>query len=159
MKKALFFTIFAILSASGSDANSAKNSANDAGINLVKSLYSKNVYFGDRKNILSASFKSALMQDEASTAEGEVGCLDYDPVIAGQDVCDDAKYDFELGQRDTIVVTQTCPYGTQTIIYKLVRSGGDYKIDDIYNQDPSGGKAFSVKNQILNCLNQSKEHQ
>lgn len=159
MKKALFFTIFAILSASGSDANSAKNSADDARINLVKSLYSKNVYFGDRKNILSASFKSALMQDEASTAEGEVGCLDYDPVIAGQDVCDDAKYDFELAERDTVVVTQTCPYDAQTIIYKLVRSGGDYKIDDIYNQDPSGGRAFSVKNQILNCLNQSKEHQ
>ena len=159
MKKALFFTICAILSASGSDANSTKNSANDAGINLVKSLYSKNVYFGDRKNILSASFKSALMQDEASTAEGEVGCLDYDPVIAGQDVCDDAKYDFELAERDTVVATQTCPYGTQTIIYKLVRSGGDYKIDDIYNQDPSSGRAFSVKNQILNCLNQSKEHQ
>lgn len=159
MKKALFFTICAILSASGSDANSAKNSANDARINLVKSLYSKNVYFGDHKNILSASFKSALMQDEASTTEGEVGCLDYDPVIAGQDVCDDAKYDFELGQRDTVVVTQTCPYGAQTIIYKLVRRGGDYKIDDIYDQDPSGGRAFSVKNQILNCLNQSKEHQ
>ena len=158
MKKALFFTICAILSASSSDTNSAKNSANDAEINLVKSLYSKNVYFGDRKNILSASFKSALMQDEASTGEGEVGCLDYDPVIAGQDVCDDAKYDFELGQRDTIVVTQTCPYGTQTIIYKLVRSGGDYKIDDIYNQNPDGGRAFSVKNQILNCLNQSKEN-
>ena len=158
MKKALFFTICAILSASSSDTNSAKNSANDAGINLVKSLYSKNVYFGDHKNILSASFKSALMQDEASTGEGEVGCLDYDPVIAGQDVCDDAKYDFELGQRDTIVVTQTCPYGTQTIIYKLVRSGGDYKIDDIYNQNPDGGRAFSVKNQILNCLNQSKEN-
>ena len=159
MKKALFFIICAILSASGSDANSAKNSADDARINLVKSLYSKNVYFGDRKNILSASFKSALMQDEASTAEGEVGCLDYDPVIAGQDVCDDAKYDFELAERDTVVVTQTCPYDAQTIIYKLVRSGGDYKIDDIYNQDPSGGRAFSVKNQILNCLNQSKEHQ
>ena len=159
MKKALFFTICAILSASGSDANSAKNSANDARINLVKSLYSKNVYFSDHKNILSASFKSALMQDEASTAEGEVGCLDYDPVIAGQDVCDDAKYDFELVERDTVVVTQTCPYGTQTIIYKLVRSGDDYKIDDIYNQNPSGGRAFSVKNQILNCLNQSKEHQ
>ena len=158
MKKALFFTICAILSASGSDANSAKNSANDAGINLVKSLYSKNVYFGDRKNILSASFKSALMQDEASTGEGEVGCLDYDPVIAGHDVCDDAKYDFELGGSDTIVVTQTYPYGTQTIIYKLVRSGGDYKIDDIYNQNPSDSRAFSVKNQILNCLNQSKEN-
>ncbi|WP_298704958.1 hypothetical protein [uncultured Campylobacter sp.] len=159
MKKALFFTICAILSASSSDTNSAKNSANDARINLVKSLYSKNVYFSDHKNILSASFKSALMQDEASAGEGEVGCLDYDPVIAGQDVCDDAKYDFELGQRDTVVVTQTCPYGTQTIIYKLVRSGGDYKIDDIYNQNPDGGRAFSVKNQILNCLNQSKEHQ
>lgn len=159
MKKALFFTICAILSASGTDTNSAKNSANDARINLVKSLYSKNVYFGDRKNILSASFRSVLMQDEASAGEGEVGCLDYDPVIGGQDVCDDAKYYFELGQRDTVVVTQTCPYGTQTIIYKLVRSGGDYKIDDIYNQDPSSGRAFSVKNQILNCLNQSKEHQ
>lgn len=159
MKKALFFTICAILSASGTDTNSAKNSANDARINLVKSLYSKNVYFGDRKNILSASFRSVLMQDEASAGEGEVGCLDYDPVIGGQDVCDDAKYYFELGQRDTVVVTQTCPHGAQTIIYKLVRSGGDYKIDDIYNQDPSSGRAFSVKNQILNCLNQSKEHQ
>ncbi|WP_298099966.1 hypothetical protein [uncultured Campylobacter sp.] len=159
MKKALFFIICAILSASGSDANSAKNSADDARISLVKSLYIKNTYFGDHKNALSASFKSALMQDEASAGEGEVGCLDYDPVIAGQDVCDDAKYDFELGQRDTVVVTQTCPYGTQTIIYKLVRSGDDYKIDDIYNQNPSDSRAFSVKNQILNCLNQSKEHQ
>ena len=144
MKKALFFTIFAILSTSGSDANSAKNSADDARISLVKSLYSKNIYFGDRKNILSASFRSVLMQDEASAGEGEVGCLDYDPIIGGQDVCDDAKYDFELGQRDTVVVTQTCPYGAQTIIY---------------DQDPSSGRAFSVKNQILNCLNQSKEHQ
>ena len=134
MKKALFFTIFAILSASGSDANNAKNSADDARISLVKSLYIKDTYFGDHKNALSASFKSVLMQD-------------------------DAKYDFELGQRDTVVVTQTCPYGAQTIIYKLVRSGGDYKIDDIYDQDPSSGRAFSVKNQILNCLNQSKEHQ
>nr|WP_314234356.1 hypothetical protein [uncultured Campylobacter sp.] len=159
MKKALFFTIFAILSASGSDANSAKNSADDARISLVKSLYIKDTYFGDHKNVLSASFKSALMQDEASAGEGEVGCLDYDPIIGGQDVCDDAKYDFELGQRDTVVVTQTCPYGTQTIIYKLVRSGDDYKIDDIYNQNPSDSRAFSVKNQILNCLNQSKEHQ
>jgi len=159
VKKALFFIICAILSASGSDANSAKNSTDDARISLVKSLYIKNTYFGDHKNALSASFKSALMQDEASAGEGEVGCLDYDPVIAGQDVCDDAKYDFELGQRDTVVVTQTCPYGTQTIIYKLVRSGDDYKIDDIYNQNPSDSRAFSVKNQILNCLNQSKEHQ
>ena len=152
MKKALFFTIFAILSASGSDANSAKNSADDARISLVKSLYIKGTYFGDHKNALSASFRSVLMQDEASTAEGEVGCLDYDPVIAGQDVCDDAKYDFELAERDTVVATQTCPYGTQTIIYKLVRSGGDYKIDDIYNQNPNDSRAFSVKNQILNCL-------
>ena len=159
MKKALFFTICAILSASGGDANSAKNSADDARISLVKSLYIKDTYFGDHKNALSASFRSVLMQDEASAGEGEVGCLDYDPIIGGQDVCDDAKYDFELGQRDTVVVTQTCPYGAQTIIYKLVRSGGDYKIDDIYDQDPSGGRAFSVKNQILNCLNQSKEHQ
>ncbi|WP_298062710.1 hypothetical protein [uncultured Campylobacter sp.] len=159
MKKALFFTICAILSASSSDTNSAKNSANDARISLVKSLYIKDTYFGDHKNVLSASFKSALMQDEASAGEGEVGCLDYDPIIGGQDVCDDAKYDFELGQRDTVVVTQTCPYGTQTIIYKLVRSGDDYKIDDIYNQNPSDSRAFSVKNQILNCLNQSKEHQ
>lgn len=159
MKKALFFIICAILSASGGDANSAKNSADDARISLVKSLYIKDTYFGDHKNALSASFKSALMQDEASAGEGEVGCLNYDPVIGGQDVCDDAKYDFELGQRDTVVVTQTCPYGAQTIIYKLVRRGRDYKIDDIYDQDPSSGRDFSVKNQILNCLNQSKEHQ
>ena len=77
MKKALFFTIFAILSASGSDANSAKNSADDVRISLVKSLYIKDTYFGDHKNALSASFRSVLMQDEASAGEGEVGCLDY----------------------------------------------------------------------------------
>ena len=151
MKKAIFFTICAILSASGTDST-----ASYAKISLVKSLYGKNVYFGDHKNALSASFKSALMQDEASVGEGEVGCLDYDPIIGGQDVCDDAKYDFQLGQQDTVVVTQICSYGTQTIIYKLIHSGGDYKIDDIYNQNSSDGRAFSVKNKILNCLNQGK---
>lgn len=91
------------------------------------SLYSD--YFSDNLNGL-------LKADQASVEPGEVGALDFDPVIAGQDgVPSEVAVGEPIVIDDTAELEVTFTNGEPvTLYYSLVKEHGGWKVDDIANQ-------------------------
>ena len=91
-------------------------------------------FFSDRLNGLYAA-------DEAKTPEGEIGALDFDPVIAGQDF---KITDLQIGKAritgDAASVTVNFDNMDEPVVlsYSLVEENGGWKVDDI----ESRGKDF-----------------
>ncbi|MGO6907799.1 DUF3828 domain-containing protein, partial [Rhizobium ruizarguesonis] len=86
-------------------------------------------FFSDHLNEL-------LQTDLDNTPEGDVGAIDFDPVIAGQD---GAASDVRIGQPillgDKAEVEVEFENGEEvTLFYTLVREHGGWKVDDIANQ-------------------------
>ncbi|MDA3054043.1 MULTISPECIES: hypothetical protein [unclassified Campylobacter] len=126
-------------------------------IETVKKIYQNQENFDKIcGEICTNSLKIAFLKDE-EFANGEIGCLDYDPTISGQDICDNPEYKFEILKFGDVEVEQICKGWTpesQKIIYKLECGEDDCKISDIYNTANYEGKdeTFSVKEMIYDCL-------
>jgi hypothetical protein len=88
-------------------------------------------FFSDRLNALYAA-------DEEATPEGEVGALDFDPVIAGQDF---KITDLEIGTPaieggTAQVLVGFDNMGEKVVLdYSLVQESDGWKIDDIERKD------------------------
>ncbi len=109
---------------------------------LLEALYSDGVanadsdgsspysdYFSDHLNAL-------FQADRDNTPHGEVGALDFDPVISGQD---GTPTQVQIGQPilldDKAELEVTFRNGEKvTLYYTLVREHGGWKVDDIANQ-------------------------
>ncbi|GGD41133.1 DUF3828 domain-containing protein [Aureimonas glaciei] len=91
----------------------------------------------DQSAFFSDSLNALYAKDAAATPDGEMGVLDFDPVIAGQDYAisklvietpdisgDSAKVTVRFDNFDM----------PQTLFYSLVREQGGWKVDDIENK-------------------------
>ena len=92
---------------------------------------------GDTSDVtpfLSGSLASLYAKDAANTPDGEVGVLDFDPVIAGQDYAitklqiDDPTI---TGDKATATVHFENFDEKQELDYVLVKENGGWKVDDI----------------------------
>lgn len=93
----------------------------------------------DYQPYLSASLRALYDEDRARTAEGEIGAIDFDPIIAGQDF--DIS-DLRIGTPDIdgneaeVVVTFNNMGERITLDYDLVREKGSWLVDNIENETP-----------------------
>ncbi|MBY5333178.1 DUF3828 domain-containing protein [Rhizobium leguminosarum] len=109
---------------------------------LLKALYSYDTDNSDAEapspysTFFSDHLNKLLQTDLDNTPEGNVGAIDFDPVIAGQD---GAASDVRIGQPilldDKAEVEVEFENGEEvTLFYTLVREHGGWKVDDIANQ-------------------------
>ena len=109
---------------------------------LLKALYSYDTDNSDAEapspysSFFSDHLNKLLQTDLDNTPEGDVGAIDFDPVIAGQD---GAASDVRIGQPilldDKAEVEVQFENGEEvTLFYTLVREHGGWKVDDIANQ-------------------------
>ncbi|WP_064713684.1 DUF3828 domain-containing protein [Rhizobium bangladeshense] len=109
---------------------------------LLKALYS---YDTDRSDaeapspysiFFSDHLNELLQADLDNTPEGDVGAIDFDPVVAGQD---GTASNVRIGQ--PVLLDNKAEVEVQfengeevTLFYRLVREHGGWKVDDIANQ-------------------------
>ncbi|AUW43147.1 DUF3828 domain-containing protein [Rhizobium leguminosarum] len=105
---------------------------------LLKALYSYDTDNSDAEapSPYSTFFSDHLNKLLQTDLEGDVGAIDFDPVIAGQD---GAASDVRIGQpillNDKAEVEVQFENGEEvTLFYTLVREHGGWKVDDIANQ-------------------------
>ncbi|NZD62121.1 DUF3828 domain-containing protein [Rhizobium sp. WYCCWR 11290] len=109
---------------------------------LLKALYRYDTDNSDAEapspysTFFSDHLNELLQTDLDNTPEGDVGAIDFDPVIAGQD---GAASDVRIGQPilldDKAEVEVEFENGEEvTLFYTLVREHGGWKVDDIANQ-------------------------
>ena len=148
MKKILCF-IIAIMGFVNAQNN------DDIKINVVKNFYNNSDLSENAKKFGTASFKTAISDSEATV------CLNFDPVVSGQEICDKPKYDFKAIGSDEVEVTQTCDYGgdnpldIKTIVYALKCKQNECKVDDIFNfiENYNGTKEkSSTKEYLFECI-------
>lgn len=91
--------------------------------------------FPDNENSFRSDALNALFEaDEERTAPGELGALDFDPYINGQDY---QISDLEIGEpaiegdRATVLVTFDNFDQPNEITYDLVNEHGGWRIDDV----------------------------
>lgn len=94
----------------------------------------------------SRSLNELLQNDADATPEGEVGAIDFDPVISGQD--GEAKNvemspPILMDDRAELEVSFRNGDEAVTLYYTLVREGKGWKVDDIANQQ--GENPWSVR--------------
>jgi len=100
---------------------------------------------------LQSAGLNGLMEQDRKDAEGEIGRLDFDPYIGGQDF---SLSDFEVGDVDILGVTARITvtfknFGSiQTNIFSLVLEPDGWKIDDVANLEADGDVNYSLR-QIL----------
>ncbi|BDA86720.1 hypothetical protein Sa4125_42620 [Aureimonas sp. SA4125] len=104
---------------------------------LLTALYAPYIADGDTSDLtpfFSDRLNGLYAEDAAKTPVGEIGSLDFDPVIAGQDY---AISKLQIGapkiQGDTAGVTVRFDnFDTeQELFYTLVKEKGGWKVDDI----------------------------
>ncbi|TDK36741.1 DUF3828 domain-containing protein [Rhizobium deserti] len=86
----------------------------------------------------SRGLKKLFQKDRDATGEGEVGAVDFDPVISGQDgEAKGIKLSPPILTGDRAELEVYFRNGTEkvTLYYTLVREGGGWKVDDIANQE------------------------
>ncbi|MGR9239664.1 DUF3828 domain-containing protein [Rhizobium leguminosarum] len=109
---------------------------------LLKALYSYDTDNSDAEApspysaFFSDHLNELLQTDLDNTPDGDVGAIDFDPVIAGQD---GAASDVRIGEPilldDKAEVEVQFENGEEvTLFYTLVREHGGWKVDDIANQ-------------------------
>jgi hypothetical protein len=110
---------------------------------LIKALYAYDTSETDEnaaspyQPFFSRGLNRLFQKDRDATPEGEVGALDFDPVISGQD--GEAKGvklspPILLGDRAELEVSFRNGSEKVTLYYTLVRESGGWKVDDIANQ-------------------------
>ncbi|OAM26619.1 MULTISPECIES: DUF3828 domain-containing protein [Eikenella] len=129
---------------------------------LVRSLYAPyqngNALNAHPERHFSADLKAVYQEDQRHTPEGEVGCIDYDPVIAGQD-WDRGSLKRTLEIRPLAngrieAVFQQFPGDTSATQVQFVlqcRPNGRCLIDDIYTATP-GNRLVSFKRSVRRCM-------
>lgn len=107
---------------------------------LLTALYAPYLQDGDTSDqteFFSDALNALYAKDAAATPDGEMGVLDFDPVIAGQD------YAISKLVIDTPDITGDSAEVTvrfdnfdmpQELFYRLVREQGGWKVDDIENK-------------------------
>lgn len=108
---------------------------------LLQALYSFDAASSDDSPSPYSAFFSdhlnkILQADLDNTAEGDVGAIDFDPVIAGQD---GEASDLRIGQPILLngraeVEVQFRNGENVTLYYRLVKEHGGWKVEDIANQ-------------------------
>lgn len=114
----------------------------DDPVALIQNLYAP--YLRDEipdfpRNQLSPTLRQLLEAAEARTPEGDIGPLDFDPFVNGQDF---GLTDFSVEATDqngddaTVVATFKNFDTPQRIVFTLIRRADGWKIDDVESQSP-----------------------
>ena len=84
----------------------------------------------------SKSLLALFQKDRDNTPEGDMGALDFDPVIAGQDgAASNVTAGVPIVIDDTAELEVDFTNGEPVrLYYTLVREGGGWKVNDIANQ-------------------------
>lgn len=109
---------------------------------LIGAFYAP--YFSEEFSDDDSAFRSEALQalydaDAEATPEGEIGALDFDPYISGQDW---DLTDFEIGAAQVEGNSATVPvtfknFGAPvTLSYELVQEDGGWKINDMASTTP-----------------------
>ncbi|KAA0699430.1 DUF3828 domain-containing protein [Neorhizobium sp. P12A] len=122
---------------------------------LLKALYSNQGKSTDGPTPYAPYFSdhlNGLFQDDLKkTQPGDVGAIDFDPVIAGQD---GKATHVKIGKPDVDgdnakVVVNFENGGPVTLYYTLVREHGGWKVDDI--ADKAGDNSWSLGDIFANA--------
>ena len=112
---------------------------------LLKALYAFSLHSEDGdpdapslySGFFSDHLNGLIKADRDKTPEGEIGALDFDPVIAGQD---GQPSDLKIGQplildNSAEVEVEFINFEPVKLHYTLVKQGGGWKVGDIAKQD------------------------
>ena len=101
----------------------------------------------------SAELKALLAKDE-QLAGDEIGCLDYDFVIQGQDYdAESIKKTLKIKALDKeSVVAKFTNFDPTTVIYKFACTENQCEITDLLEEDQETHKPKSFKEGLANCL-------
>lgn len=101
----------------------------------------------------SAELKALLAKDE-QLAGDEIGCLDYDFVIQGQDYdAESIKKTLKIKALDKeSVEAKFTNFDPTTVIYKFACSENQCEITDLLEEDQETHKPKSFKEGLANCL-------
>lgn len=101
----------------------------------------------------SAELKALLAKDE-QLAGDEIGCLDYDFVIQGQDYdAESIKKTLKIKALDKeSVEAKFTNFDPTTVIYKFACTENQCEITDLLEEDQETRKPKSFKEGLANCL-------
>ena len=101
----------------------------------------------------SAELKALLAKDE-QLAGDEIGCLDYDFVIQGQDYdAESIKKTLKIKALDKeSVEAKFTNFDPTTVIYKFACTENQCEITDLLEEDQETHKPKSFKEGLTNCL-------
>ena len=101
----------------------------------------------------SAELKALLAKDE-QLAGDEIGCIDYDFVIQGQDYdAESIKKTLKIKALDKeSVEAKFTNFDPTTVIYKFACSENQCEITDLLEEDQETHKPKSFKEGLANCL-------
>lgn len=111
---------------------------------LIKALYAYDTAGSDEdapspySPFLSRGLNRLFQADRDATPEGEVGAVDFDPVISGQDgEAKNVRLSPPITMDDRAELEVSFRNGSEavTLYYTLVREQGGWKVDDIANQE------------------------
>lgn len=126
----------------------------------VKSIYQ--LYFTDggdgfmeKPEYFTSDFRAVLKEDESNTPDGEMGCIDYDPIISGQDW--DAKALKRTLKLKVLpsgnVEASFRSFGQLTKVQYVMQCGPQKcLIDDVLVQFPDERKFSSFKKTTRQCM-------
>ena len=129
---------------------------------LIHSLYvpyqNGNTVHAHPERHFSTDLQAVYQEDKQHTAPNEVGCIDYDPIIAGQD-WDQASLNRTLNIRPLAngrieAVFQQFPgdfSATQVQFVLQCSPNGRCLVDDIYSATP-GHRLVSFKRSVRRCI-------
>ena len=131
---------------------------------LIHSLYvpyqNGNTVHAHPERHFSTDLQAVYQEDKQHTAPNEVGCIDYDPIIAGQD-WDQASLNRTLNIRPLAngrieAVFQQFPgdfSATQVQFVLQCSPNGHCLVDDIYSATP-GNRLVSFKRSVRRCISE-----
>ena len=101
----------------------------------------------------SAELKALLAKDE-QLAGDEIGCIDYDFVIQGQDYdAESIKKTLKIKALDKeSVEAKFTNFDSTTVIYKFACTENQCEITDLLEEDQETHKPKSFKEGLANCL-------
>ena len=101
----------------------------------------------------SAELKALLAKDE-QLAGDEIGCIDYDFVIQGQDYdAESIKKTLKIKALDKeSVEAKFTNFDPTTVIYKFACTENQCEITDLLEEDQETHKPKSFKEGLVNCL-------
>ncbi|QMT34013.1 hypothetical protein LNQ82_06005 [Conchiformibius steedae DSM 2580] len=144
MKKILMGATLALLSLTAS----AQDPLQSQKLQIVKKIYKNGGDMGVLLNYASRDLKSVFDEDERNTPEGEMGCIDYDVTIQGQDSNPkEIIRSLKTSVTSNGNVLVTFKNGQRMkLIYVMKCHNGRCLVDDVLEK----GKSF--KQQVRQCI-------